>query len=100
MRSSISNSDLTFIDTPHSDMNVPEKPRAPANPPAVHFERPVPNLPWPKILVAVASITLVLMVAWEVEMRHLGLRAGDLDDGRSEWAAERRRVDAGPRDMT
>jgi hypothetical protein len=31
-------------------------------------------------------------------MRHLGLRAGDLDDGRGSWAVERRKVDAGPRD--
>ena len=31
-------------------------------------------------------------------MRHLGLQAGDLDDGRAEWAVERRKVDSGPRD--
>jgi hypothetical protein len=98
MRSSISNSDLTVIDRPHSDVSVLERPRAPISPPPRDFERPVPALPWRKILLAVASATLVLMVAWEIEMRHLGLRAGDLDDGRSEWAVERRKVDAAPRD--
>jgi hypothetical protein len=45
-----------------------------------------------------ASTTVILLVAWEMEMRHLGLRAGDIGDGRGYWAAERRKVDAGPRD--
>jgi hypothetical protein len=52
-----------------------------------------------RMLLAVASATLVLMVAWEIEMRHLGLRAGDLDDGKAYWTVERRKVDAGPRDQ-
>jgi len=99
MRSSISNSELTFLERPHSDVSVLEEPIALSSPSAPReFERPIPALPWRRILFAVASTTLVLMVAWEIEMRHLGLRAGDLDDGRPEWAAERRKVDTGPRD--
>jgi len=98
MPSSISNSELTVIETPLSDVAVAERPRAISIPPPRGFERPVPVLPWLRILLIVASATLVLMVAWELEMRHLGLRAGDLDDGRGYWAVERRKVDSGPRD--
>ncbi|HEY6349043.1 MAG TPA: hypothetical protein VI636_06500 [Candidatus Angelobacter sp.] len=99
MRSSISNSELAVLDRPRSDVSVLEEPIALSSPPAPReFERPIPALPWRKILFAVASTTFFLMVAWEIEMRHLGLRAGDLDDGRPEWAAERRKVDTGPRD--
>jgi len=36
---------------------------------------------------------------WEAGMRHLGLRTGDLGDEYGYWAAERRKVDAGPRDQ-
>ena len=98
MPSSISNSDVSVIETAHPDVSVAEKPLALISPPPRGFERPVPLLPWLRILVIVASVTLVLMVAWELEMRHLGLRAGDLDDGRGYWAVERRKVDSGPRD--
>ena len=98
MPSSISNSDVSVIETAHPDVSVAEKPLALISPPPRGFERPVPLLPWLRILAVVASATLVLMVAWELEMRHLGLRAGDLDDGRGYWAVERRKVDSGPRD--
>lgn len=98
MRSSISNSELTVIEEPGPEVSVLERPLAISSPPAKGFERPVPALPWLRILLGVVSATFVLMFAWELEMRHLGLRAGDLDDGRAEWAVERRKVDAGPRD--
>jgi len=98
MHSSISNSELTVIEEPHSAVSVLERPVPITTPAPRGFERPVPALPWLRILMGVAAATFVLMFAWELEMRHLGLRAGDLDDGRSEWAAERRKVDAGPRD--
>lgn len=68
------------------------------NPPARGLERPIPRAAWGKILVLAASMTLVLMTAWEVEMRHLGLRAGDLDDENGYWTVERRKVDAVPQD--
>jgi hypothetical protein len=98
MPSSISNSDVAVIESPHSAVSVLEQPRVVTIPPPSGFARPVPVLPWLWVLVVAASVTLVLMVAWELEMRHLGLRAGDLDDGRADWAVERRKVDAGPRD--
>jgi hypothetical protein len=99
MRSSISNSELTVLARPRSEVSVLEAPIALSSPLALReFERPIPALPWLKILLVVAATTLVLMLGWEIEMRHLGLRAGDLDDGRGYWTVERRKVDAGPRD--
>jgi hypothetical protein len=51
---------------------------------------------------AIGWLVLVLVVAalagWEWKMRTLGLRAGDLDDGVSHWAVERRRIAAGDHD--
>jgi len=98
MHSSISNSEVAVLERPHSDVSAPERSYAVSSPPPGEFERPIPALPWLKILMIAASTTFLLMVAWEVEMRHLGLRAGDLDDERGYWAIERRKVDAGPRD--
>jgi hypothetical protein len=98
MHSSISNSELAVIEAPPAEARVLDKPLSISTPPARGFERQVPALPWLRILMGVVSATLVLMFAWELEMRHLGLRAGDLDDGRAEWAAERRKVDLEPRD--
>ena len=99
MRSSISSSDLVVIEKPHAGLSVLEKPPAAIDPQPRGFDRPIPALPWLRILFIMASVTFVLMVAWEMEMRHLGLRAGDLDDGRGNWAVERRKVDSGPRDQ-
>lgn len=63
------------------------------------LERPVPSAPWLRVLVVMAVIAAVAMTAWEFEMRQLGLRAGDLGDGKAYWAVERRKVDSGPRDQ-
>lgn len=93
MHSSISSSDISS-----SDWSFQERLRTVGSPPRRGLERPIPVAPWLRILLVVASTTLVLTVAWEIEMRHLGLRAGDLDDGRGYWTVERRKVDAGPRD--
>jgi hypothetical protein len=81
-----------------SEWSVQELPRAVSSPPPRGLDRPVPRVPWLRILLFAASATLALMLAWETDMRHLGLRAGDLDDGRGYWTAERRKVDSGPRD--
>ena len=98
MHSSISNSELTVIEEPGPETSVLERPLPISSPPTKNFERPVPALPWTRILLGVIAATFILMFAWELEMRHLGLQAGDLDDGRAEWAVERRKVDSGPRD--
>jgi hypothetical protein len=51
---------------------------------------------------AIGWLTLVLVVAsllaWEFQMRSLGLRAGDLDDSKSHWAVERRKIASGEHD--
>jgi hypothetical protein len=60
--------------------------------------RPIPAIAWLPLLTATAVGVCVLIGAWEVWMRHLGLHAGDLDDGRDYWAVERRKVDSGPPD--
>jgi len=62
------------------------------------FERSVPGIPWLPTLALVASLTMVLLVGWELAMRNLGLQPGDLDDGRAYWTEERRKLNAGPRD--
>jgi hypothetical protein len=38
------------------------------------------------------------VIAWELQMRSLGLVAGDLDDSKAHWAVERRKIAAGDYD--
>jgi len=57
--------------------------------------RDIPARPWPRILAAALSLLLIAMGTWEWRMRALGLQAGDLDDGPSFWAEQRRRIDEG-----
>jgi len=57
--------------------------------------RDIPARPWPRILAAALSLLLIAMGTWEWRMRALGLQAGDLDDGPSFWAEQRRRIDGG-----
>ena len=85
---------------------APAHRRAPAAPATVNpdlnvhrgEERVVPAVPWARVFAGMLAILAVLLGAWEYELRGLGLRAGDLDDGRDYWAVERRKVDSGPRD--
>ncbi len=63
------------------------------------FEREVPKQAWPTATLVALVLTLVGATLWELKMRALGLRAGDLDDGPPAWADERRKIDAGPRDQ-
>lgn len=46
----------------------------------------------------VLGLVLAATAAWEWKMRDLGLVAGDLDDGKSAWAVERRKVASGDHD--
>lgn len=62
------------------------------------LSRPVPDHPWPKIMLAVLVVTFVMLFGWEMAMRNLGLVAGDLDDDRDYWVEERRRLDHSPAD--
>lgn len=58
-------------------------------------ERDIPQRPWPRIFAVAMILTLGAIGVWEWRMRALGLEAGDLGDGASAWAEQRRRIDAG-----
>jgi hypothetical protein len=58
-------------------------------------ERPIPAKPWGRITAAVVTFVVLATGAWEWRMRTLELLPGDLEDGPSFWAEERRRIDAG-----
>ncbi len=56
-------------------------------------ERDIPDRPWPRMLVAVAVVTVLALAAWEWRMRALEVLPGDLGDDVSAWAEQRRRID-------
>jgi hypothetical protein len=91
MPSSISSSDTTTTRPGFARLTASDRPGV-AQPVPV---RDIPAQPWPRILAAALSLVLVAMGAWEWRMRALGLQAGDLDDGPSFWAEQRRRLDGG-----
>lgn len=91
MPSSISSSEVTTTRPGFVRLTASDRPGV-AQPVPV---RDIPAQPWPRILAAALSLVLVAMGAWEWRMRALGLQAGDLDDGPSFWAEQRRRLDRG-----
>jgi hypothetical protein len=58
--------------------------------------RDIPAKPWRRIFAGALVLALVLTVAWEWRMRALELAPGDLGDGPSVWAEQRRRIDHEP----
>ena len=58
-------------------------------------ERDIPPRPWPRIFGTAMVLLVIAVGTWEWRMRAVGLEAGDLDDGPSAWAEQRRRVEAG-----
>jgi hypothetical protein len=56
------------------------------------FERPVPDRPWPAILLAAALVTVALTAAWELYWRRVGFVTHDYVDTPSFWATQRRRA--------
>jgi hypothetical protein len=89
MRSSTSSSEITTTRPGFVRLTASDRPGV-AQPVPV---RDIPAQPWPCILAATMLLVLVAMGAWEWRMRTLGLQAGDLDDGPSFWAEQRRRID-------
>ena len=61
-------------------------------------ERDIPTTRLGAIGWLVLALVLAGMIAWELQMRSLGLVAGDLDDSKSHWAVERRKIAAGDHD--
>lgn len=60
--------------------------------------REIPRLRYGAIGWVVVLLFVAAMLAWELKMRALGLRAGDLDDSPSHWAVERARLETGDHD--
>ena len=91
MPSSISSSDISTTRPGFVRLTASDRPGV-AQPVPV---RDIPARPWPRILAAALTLALIAIGAWEWHMRALGLQAGDLDDGPSFWAEQRRRLDGG-----
>ena len=62
-------------------------------------ERPVPDLPWGKMLFAAAALALLLGGGWEWYWRDYGVQPSIRDDN-ALWAMQRRRIDATGQDAT
>jgi hypothetical protein len=62
-------------------------------------ERPVPQQPWRKIFASVCVLVLAATAAWEWRMRSLELLPGDIDEGASWWAEQRRKLGDGPNEI-
>jgi hypothetical protein len=60
--------------------------------------RETPAARWEAIGWLTLALVVASMLAWEFQMRSLGLRAGDLDDSKSHWAVERRKIASGEHD--
>jgi len=55
--------------------------------------RDIPIQPWRAIFASAMAMTMVVIALWEWHTRSLELSPGDLGDGASAWAEQRRRVD-------
>ncbi|HWX70030.1 MAG TPA: hypothetical protein VNY25_10040 [Steroidobacteraceae bacterium] len=91
MPSSISSSDIAITRPGFIRLTASDRPGV-AQPVPV---RDIPAKPWARMLIAAATLLMIAVAGWEWRMRALGLEAGDLDDGPSFWAEQRRRIDAG-----
>jgi hypothetical protein len=91
MPSSISSSDIAVTRPGFIRLTASDRPGI-AQPVPV---RDIPARPWVRMLAAAATLLVIAVGAWEWGMRALGLEAGDLDDGPSFWAEQRRRIDGG-----
>jgi hypothetical protein len=60
--------------------------------------REIPDTRLPAIGWTVLVFVVLAVGAWEWRMRSLGLLAGDLEDGKSAWAVERRKLESGEHD--
>jgi hypothetical protein len=59
--------------------------------PPLEYERPIPQLPWRGITVAVVLIVIAAAFAWEIYCRSIGY-APTLNDNEDLWTSARRRV--------
>ena len=92
MPSSISSSDIAITRPGFVRLTASDRPGV-AQPVPL---RDIPARPWARMLAVAATLLVIAVGGWEWRMRALGLEAGDLDDGPSFWAEQRRRLDADP----
>jgi hypothetical protein len=92
MPSSISSSDIAIARPGFVRLTASDRPGV-AQPVPL---RDIPARPWARMLAVAATLLVIAVGGWEWRMRALGLEAGDLDDGPSFWAEQRRRLDADP----
>src|SRR2546421_8831660 len=59
--------------------------------PPLEYERPIPQLPWRDITVAVVLIVIAAACAWEIYCRSIGY-GPTLNDSEDLWTSARRRV--------
>jgi len=95
MRSSISSSDKAGKAGSPADQSASQRLTAADRPGVAQPvpERPIPPRPWRAMFIVALTLTLLLTGLWEWRMRKLGLEPGDLGDGASAWAEQRRRID-------
>jgi hypothetical protein len=62
-------------------------------------ERPVPQQPWRKIFAGMCLLLFAATATWEWRMRSLELLPGDIDEGASWWAEQRRKLGDGPNEV-
>lgn len=60
--------------------------------------REIPRLRYAPIGWMVLALFLAAMTTWELQMRAVGLMAGDIDDNPVAWAIERKRLETGEHD--
>jgi hypothetical protein len=58
--------------------------------------RDIPTRPWARMGVVVVIAVALLLGGWELEMRGVGLHAGDIDDSPQAWGEARRAADLAP----
>lgn len=61
-------------------------------------EREIPQARLPAAGWLVLVLVAIALIAWEFQMRSLGLVAGDLDDSKAHWAVEREKIASGNHD--
>lgn len=89
---------MTTTTTPHLTDTRWEKVLAQADPGLDVSDvtvRHVPRRSWTATVATTLVLTLAALAGWEMQMRSLGLAAGDLDDSNDHWAVARRSLATG-----
>ena len=63
-----------------------------SNPETATYDRETPSQRWGLVGTVALVLTLIGLTAWELQMRRIGLFAGDLSNSPDAWAVERRKL--------